>query len=64
MKPIRKYRIIKLDFPVDIYNYNVQVLTSIDGGNIYYYGGNGKFCKTLKDAEEYAKSTGYENIDK
>lgn len=56
----RKYRIEKTSFPIDgVYNYNVQVLISIDGGNNYYYSGIGKFCKTRKDAKKYIQE--YEN---
>lgn len=52
----RKYNIEKTSFPLDgIYNYNVQVLISVDGGKNYYYTGIGKFVKTKKAAREYIK---------
>ena len=35
------------------YPYNVQIWTSVDG-NDWYYSGNGKFCKTLEEAESFA----------
>ena len=34
-------------------NYNVQVLTSIDGGKSYHYSGEGRFCQTLEQAAEW-----------
>lgn len=58
----RKYNIEKLAFPVDgKYNFNAQVLTSVDGEN-YYYCGIGKFVETVQDAiiyfTEYEKNIG------
>lgn len=47
----RKIIIDKLNLPVDSYNYDVKLLTSIDGGQTYYYSGFGKFAKTLKEAQ-------------
>lgn len=42
-------------FPIgDIYMFNVQILTSVDGGKNWYYCGNGKFCETREEAEEFA----------
>lgn len=50
----RKYNIENTSYPIDgIYNYNVQVLISVDGGNNYYYCGIGRFTKTLSDAHKY-----------
>lgn len=52
----RKYNIEKTSFPIDgVYNYNVQVLISVDGGENYYYTGIGHFVKTKKAAREYIK---------
>ena len=34
--------------------YNVQVLTSIDGGETFFYCGIGQFAKDLNEAERYA----------
>lgn len=53
MEVKRKFRTEKLKFPVDGYKYNVQVLTSIDGGKNYYYCGIGKFCKTREECKQY-----------
>lgn len=51
-----KYNIEKTSFPIDgVYNYNVQVLISVDGGKNYYYTGIGRFVKTKKAANEYIK---------
>ena len=53
---IKKYRVEKLHFPVDgVYNYNVQELTSVDGGQTFWYCGFGKFCRTLEEANEYVR---------
>lgn len=50
----RKYNIEKTSFPIDgAYNYNVQVLISVDGGKNYYYTGIGRFVKTKKEARYY-----------
>lgn len=50
----RKYNIEKTSFPIDgIYNWNVQVLISVDGGNNFYYCGIGKFTRTKKAALQY-----------
>jgi hypothetical protein len=58
----RKYNVEKLSFPIDnIYNYNVQVLTSVDGEN-YFYCGIGKFCRTEEEANNYI--TEYEQAHK
>lgn len=55
---MRKFDIKELHFPVDGYLYDVQVLVSVDGGKSYYYCGNGKFCKTLAEAQAYIESYG------
>lgn len=53
---IKKYRVEKLHFPVDnVYLYNVQELTSVDGGNTFWYCGFGKFFRTLEEANEYVQ---------
>lgn len=53
---VKKYRVEKLHFPVDdAYLYNVQELTSVDGGNTFWYCGFGKFCRTLEEANEYVR---------
>lgn len=50
----RKYNIEKTELPIDgVYNYNVQVLISVDGGENYYYTGIGRFVKTKKEARQY-----------
>ena len=53
------YRIEKLadDHPARVYGskYNVQELMRMDDGRIFY-AGNGRFCKTKKEAEEWVKS--------
>lgn len=46
----------KLYFPIDGYNYNVQLWNEciIDGKRTFVYAGNGNYFKTLEDAKEYA----------
>ena len=39
-----------LHFPVDVYHYDVKLLTSIDGGENYYYAGFGKFARNMNEA--------------
>lgn len=53
MDTIIKYKLVKLDFPVFNYNYQVKTWVSIDGGKNFYYCGDSKYFKTLKDAETY-----------
>lgn len=43
----------KLDQPVHGYRYNVQIETSTDGGKNFLYSGNGRYFKTLEEAENY-----------
>jgi len=47
---VRKYSIEKLMFPVDDYTFIVKTLTSVDGGNTFYYCGISKYFKTEKEA--------------
>lgn len=53
------YRIEKLsdDYLAREYGikYNVQELLRMDDGRVFY-AGNGRFCKTKKEAEEWIKS--------
>ena len=44
------------------YPYNARILTSVDGGENYYYCGNGRYCKTLQEAFEFIKSNGAEEL--
>ena len=42
-------------FPIDnTYMFDVQIVTSVDGGKNWYHCGHGKYCKTREEAEEYA----------
>ena len=52
---LEKKKIEKLSFPVDGYNYNVQIVRSVDGGKTWWYTGFGKYFRTLEEAQEYAK---------
>ena len=58
-----EYNIEKTAFPIDGYNFNVQVLISVDGGKNFYYCGIGKFCKSEEEAAEYIAQYKKENPD-
>lgn len=50
MKTINKIIVTKLFFPIDNrYNFNICILTSVDGGEKFYYCGNGKYATDEKD---------------
>lgn len=52
----RKTTITKLAYTVHgIYDYNVCLLTSTDFGETFFYAGVGKYCRTIQEAEAYAK---------
>ena len=49
------------DFP-----YNVSVLTSVDGGETFWYCGNGRFCRNLTEVFKFIRAWNdpwYEVID-
>lgn len=54
MNPIYKIYISRLNLPIEDYLYNVVVTTSIDGGNTFYYGGNGKYARSKEEAVKIA----------
>jgi len=54
-KAKRKIIIKKLHLPIENYAYDVQLITSVDGGKNYYYCGFGKFAKTLTEARKIKK---------
>lgn len=58
-----KYHIEKPAFPIDGYNFNVQVWISVDGGKTFCYCGIGKFCKTEDEAVEYIEKYKAEHPD-
>lgn len=46
--------------------YNVSVHTSVDGGNTFWYCGNGRFCKNLTDVFKFIRAWSdpwYEVVD-
>ena len=52
----RKTIITKLTYTLQgIYDYNVCLLTSVDYGETWWYAGVGKYCRTIQEAEAYAK---------
>ena len=53
MKVINKIVIEKLRFPIDNrYNFNLCILTSVDGGEKFYYCGNGKYATDKADVSK------------
>lgn len=52
---LERKKIKELSFPIEGYNYNVQIIRSVDGGHSWWYTGDGKYFKTLEDAQEFAK---------
>ena len=53
---ISKVVIEKNYYPIaGIYKYNAQKVNSVDGGKSFYYCGEGRFCKTLKEANAYKR---------
>lgn len=45
--------------PSDVWpnmKYDVQVLTSVDGGETFWYCGNGRFCKNLTDVFKFVRA--------
>lgn len=52
-KIIKRFKIQEMLIPFDGYKYNVQVLTSSDCGNTFYYAGEGRFTRTRAEAQEY-----------
>ena len=56
METISKYRITRLNIPVDGYSYNLQVYRSVDGGQNFAYCGEGGYFNTeVKKNELLAK---------
>ena len=49
---MNRYRVEKVDPPVNGYHYHIQILTSIDGGKTFYYSGIGVYAETMEDAQE------------
>lgn len=60
MEAINRYRLERLHFPVDGYLFIVKTITSVDGGQNFYYCGNSEYFKTEAEAAAYkaAKETG------
>ena len=50
----KKVTIEKMSFPVNEYIYNAMSWFSLDEIN-WYHCGFGKYCKTLKEAQNYKK---------
>lgn len=51
MNIISKVVVKKLHFPVDnVYNYSIQVVTSVDQGKTYWFAGNSFFARTEEEA--------------
>ena len=53
-KVITKVNIRKNFYPVyGVYKYDAQVLRSIDGGRTFYHCGEGRYCKSYKEARTF-----------
>lgn len=64
MKQYYKPEIIKYDQPIrQGFPYNVQIWTFRDDLKCYVYCGNGKFCRTEKEAQEYAAHFLEKNVE-
>ena len=50
---VNRYTLEPLHFPVDGYLYIVKMITSVDGGETFYYCGNSRYFKTQGEAEQY-----------
>jgi hypothetical protein len=48
---MNKLIISKLHLPIEGYNYNLRIVTSIDGGKNFYYCGIGTYAKDEADIE-------------
>jgi hypothetical protein len=53
MEAINRYRLERLHFPVDGYLYIVKTITSVDGGQNFYYCGNSRYFRTEAEAAAY-----------
>lgn len=53
MTTLRRYSYNKLYFPVDGYKYDLKVETSVDGGETWYYGGNGRYFREGAEIGKY-----------
>ena len=50
----REYKVEKMSYPLDgVYNYNVQVWVSVDGGKSYWYAGIGKYCRNKREVSRF-----------
>lgn len=56
MQTINRYSIEPLETPEHGYRYNVRELTSADGGQSFFYTGNGRFCRTKAEAQAYTEN--------
>ena len=68
MGAINKIIIEKLFFPIDNrYNFNLSIVTSVDGGETFYYCGNGKYATDeadiVKKIEELKKQFNTEIVE-
>lgn len=53
MQALTKYEVTPLHLPIEGYNFIVRTLTSVDGGQSYYYCGNSRYFKTEPEALAY-----------
>ena len=57
MNTMYKFNIETLSFPIEGNKYNLQVLTSTDGGRTFYYCGIGRFCKDMDEVNAMKDAT-------
>ena len=50
MQAINRYTLEPLHFPVDGYLFIVKTITSVDGGQNFYYCGNSRYFRTEAEA--------------
>lgn len=53
MREVLKFKLLPLLAPVNGYKFDVQLWKSIDGGETFWYTGNGKFCRSVEEADAY-----------
>ncbi len=63
MDVMTKYKIIRLNMPVDGYSYNFQVHRSVDGGKTFAYCGEGGYFNLEKDKDALLEKYGLTPLD-
>lgn len=53
MQATNIYQLERLHLPIEKYNFIVRTLTSVDGGQNFYYCGNSRYFETEAEAIAY-----------